>query len=145
LWFGNAKVFNTEYPSIFKTGTANQYQDIIALAATKEYTVGVWLGNLIGETVIKKTGSSIPALIARNILDYLTLPQLEQLDKKESLKFSQPEQYTKTQICTLSGCKPNQNCPSVSLEYVKNQHLKEFVNSECSWHIIKNGRLKTTL
>ncbi|MBQ5876455.1 MAG: penicillin-binding protein 1C, partial [Treponema sp.] len=141
LGFGNAKVFNTEYPSIFKTGTANQYQDIIALAATKEYTVGVWLGNLNGETVIKKTGSSIPALIARNILDYLTLPQLEQLDKKESLKFHQPEQYTKTQICTLSGCKPNQNCPSVSLEYVKNQHLKEFVNNECSWHIIKNGRL----
>ena len=141
LGFGNAKVFNTEYPSIFKTGTANQYQDIIALAATKEYTVGVWLGNLNGETVIKKTGSSIPALIARNILDYLTLPQLEQLDKKENLKFNQPEQYTKTQICTLSGCKPNQNCPSVSLEYVKNQHLKEFVNSECRWHIIKNGRL----
>lgn len=141
LGFGNAKVFNTEYPSIFKTGTANQYQDIIALAATKEYTVGVWLGNLNGETVIKKTGSSIPALIARNILDYLTLPQLEQLDKKESLKFSQPEQYTKTQICTLSGSKPNKNCPSISLEYVKNQHLKEFVNSECSWHIIKNGRL----
>lgn len=141
LGFGNAKVFNTEYPSIFKTGTANQYQDIIALAATKEYTVGVWLGNLNGETVIKKTGSSIPALIARNILDYLTLPQLEQLDKKEKLKFNQPEQYTKTQICTLSGCKPNKNCPSISLEYVKNQHLKEFVNSECRWHIIKNGRL----
>ena len=61
--------------------------------------------------------------------------------KKEKLKFNQPEQYTKAQICTLSGCKPNQNCPSVSLEYVKNQHLKKFANSECSWHIIKNGRL----
>ena len=141
LGFGNAKVFNTEYPSIFKTGTANQYQDIIALGATKEYTVGVWLGNLNGETVIKKTGSSIPALIARNILDYLTLPQLEQLDKKGSLKFDQPEHYTKTQICTLSGCKPNQNCPSVSLEYVKNQQLKKFTTRECSWHIIKNNQL----
>ena len=39
--FGYATVFQTPFPSIFKTGTANQYQNITALAATPLYTVGV--------------------------------------------------------------------------------------------------------
>ena len=66
--FGYATVFQTPFASIFKTGTANQYQNITALAATPLYTVGVWMGNFTGETVVGKTGSSIPAAVAKDIL-----------------------------------------------------------------------------
>ena len=47
-------------PSIFKTGTSNQFQNIIALGSTTSYTVAVWMGNFEGETVIGE-GSVIGA------------------------------------------------------------------------------------
>jgi penicillin-binding protein 1C len=65
---GTAQTLATEFPSMFKTGTTNQFQHIWALGATARYTVGVWLGNFSGETVIGRTGSSIPAIIAADIL-----------------------------------------------------------------------------
>ena len=68
LGFGYSQTFQTDYPAIFKTGTSNQYQDIVALGATKQYTVGVWMGNFSGQTVVGKTGSSLPAWVAKNFL-----------------------------------------------------------------------------
>lgn len=123
LGFGYSQTFETSYPSIFKTGTANQYQNIVALGATKNYTVGVWMGNFTGETVVGKTGSSIPAAIAKNILDYLEKNQ-------NSTNFLEPEDWIKTKICSLSGMLAGENCPSSVYEYVKNEISKK----TCSWH-----------
>ena len=54
-----------------KTGTADQFQNIWALAATPDYTIGVWMGNFSGETVIGETGSALPARLAMEILGEL--------------------------------------------------------------------------
>jgi membrane carboxypeptidase/penicillin-binding protein PbpC len=67
---------------MFKTGTANQFQDIWALGATPDYAAGVWMGNFSGETVIGRTGSSIPASIVREVL---SLVRREGLDFPPSL------------------------------------------------------------
>ena len=37
--FGFSSVFKTDFPSMFKTGTANQYQSLIALCASSAYSV----------------------------------------------------------------------------------------------------------
>ncbi|MDR3139688.1 MAG: transglycosylase domain-containing protein, partial [Treponema sp.] len=50
LAFGSGRNFSTPFPAIFKTGTANQYQNILALGATPRYTAAVWMGNFTGET-----------------------------------------------------------------------------------------------
>ena len=71
LGFGHYQTFETQYPSIFKTGTSNQFQNITALGATPRYAVAVWMGNFSGETVVGKTGSSLPASVAKKVLDYL--------------------------------------------------------------------------
>ena len=42
LGFGDARVFAPYYPAIFKTGTSNQFQNIVALGATSNFTVGVF-------------------------------------------------------------------------------------------------------
>lgn len=123
LGFGYSQTFETNYPSIFKTGTANQYQNIVALGATKNYTVGVWMGNFSGETVVGKTGSSLPAYVAKNILDYLEKNQ-------NSAIFLEPENWTKRKICSLSGMLAGENCPSSIYEYVKNGMPLKI----CSWH-----------
>lgn len=136
LGFGSNKIFETKYPSIFKTGTSNQFQNITALAATPRYAIGVWMGNFSGETVISKTGSSLPASVARNILDYL-----EENDELESLDFSEPQNYSMVKICALSGMKPSVNCSEIVYEYVHNDLIDD--REKCQWHVNQNGQIKT--
>ena len=85
LGFGYYQTFETEYQSVFKTGTSNQYQNITALGATPRYAVGVWMGNFSGETVVGKTGSSLPAWVAKNILDFLENTDSLELFKTKSM------------------------------------------------------------
>lgn len=139
LGFGHAKVFDTPYPCIFKTGTSNQFQNIIALGATSEFTAGVWLGNFEGETVIRQTGSSIPAAIVRNILDSLTA-------RYGALPFNEPKTYIKQDICVLSGMAPSKDCPAVAKEFVKIENINSPASDGkqnrtlCTWHYSENGR-----
>lgn len=131
LGFGHASVFDTPYPSIFKTGTSNQFQNIIALGSTTSYTVAVWMGNFEGETVIGETGSSIPARVVRTLLDELT-------QTGGASNFKQPASYRKTRLCALSGLLPTASCPSVIEEYVS----KGSEIGTCTWHYVENGRVK---
>ena len=130
LGFGYTQTFQTRYPSIFKTGTSNQYQNIIALGATEKYTIGVWMGNFSGNTVIGKTGASLPAWVARKVLD-----QLEEPDHP----FPAPEHYHKERICSLSGLKAGPHCHATVSEYVKD----ETTLPACNWHQEINGHVQT--
>ena len=138
LGFGHGYVFKTKYPSIFKTGTSNQYQNIIAVGATTEFTVGVWFGNFGGDTVIGETGSSIPARIVREILDELT-------DSYGAGKFLKPNEYEKVSVCSLSGLSPSKDCPSVTEEFMRitaSRNKKLDAAKKCDWHYRNNNKLK---
>jgi len=134
LAFGSGRNFRTTYPAIFKTGTANQYQSIVALGATMKYTAGVWMGNFTGESVLDKTGSSVPAAIVRN-----TLNVLHEAHSRFSLDFNIPEDWYIKRICAVSGMNPTEACLSVVNEYI---HQNED-NKACTWHILVNGRSET--
>ncbi|MBP5568006.1 MAG: transglycosylase domain-containing protein [Treponema sp.] len=138
LGFGYTQTFQTEYPSMFKTGTANQYQNIVALGATPDYTIGVWMGNFSGETVIGKTGSSLPAWAARNVLDLLTERYSRNADGTFK-SFEEPENYIRQRICTLSGHVATENCPASMLEYIP----KDLKLRRCNWHRNIQGTIYT--
>ena len=127
MGFGYFQTFETDYPSIFKTGTANQYQSIVALGATKNFSVGVWMGNFSGNTVIGKTGSSLPASTAKSILDYL------ERGGRGNPGFDEPEGFVKRKVCSVSGKLPCEFCSSTVLEYVPKDGAEEKVG-RCSWH-----------
>lgn len=74
LGFGPTSVLNTDFPTIAKTGTANQFSNIWALVSDPDYTVGIWMGNIHGETVIGRTGSSLPAQAAVRLLSEINNP-----------------------------------------------------------------------
>lgn len=132
LAFGYTQTFQTEYPSIFKTGTSNQFQDIVALGATKNFTIGVWMGNFAGQTVIGKTGSSLPGWAAKQILDLLENHIQGSYADKD---FPKPEHYTHERICSLSGLRATKACPASVMEYIpENLDLEP-----CDWHKRKNG------
>ncbi len=130
LGFGFAKVFDTPYESIFKTGTANQYQDIVALGASPTYTAGVWMGNISGETIISETGSSIPAQVVRFLLD-------EFEKQASSASFKEPELYVKKEICALSGMRAGNFCRNTVEEYIL-EGPDEVLNT-CTWHYEYKG------
>ncbi|GAB6088553.1 penicillin-binding protein 1C [Spirochaeta dissipatitropha] len=67
--FGQYQLLRTPYPSFFKTGTANQFSNIWAVGVSPDITVGVWMGNVHGQSVQGVTGSSLPAQVAVGILD----------------------------------------------------------------------------
>jgi len=136
LAFGMGRNFRTTFPAIFKTGTSNQYQNIAALGATMKYTVGVWMGNFTGETVLDKTGSSVPAAIVRDTLN--VLHRTNYADTQ--LDFPVPGEWNVRRICAVSGMDPSNACLFIINEYVHPDEERR----ACSWHRIVNGRSETT-
>lgn len=137
--FGYSQSFQTSYPSIFKTGTANQYQNIVAIGGTPKYAVGVWMGNFSGSTVMGKTGSSLPATVARSILDFLT-----EKDGEIPSDFNKPQNWEKVPVCSVSGMAPSHLCSTV-YEYVEKTEKDVFQNKVCTWHIKdENGKISIT-
>jgi len=123
LAFGRAVNFETPFPAIFKTGTANQFQSIAALGATPRFTAAVWMGNFTGETVIGRTGSSLPASVVRSLL--LRLHSSAPVEK-----FREPVGWSRIPVCALSGLSPLGDCPSVIEEYFPSGESP----GPCSWH-----------
>jgi penicillin-binding protein 1C len=134
LAFGSGRNFATAVPAIVKTGTANQYQSIVALGATPKYTAGVWMGNFTGETIVGRTGSSLPAAVARDALQYL-----QGQARNVKLDFPRPENWKLRRICAVSGMAPTAACLSVIEEYAG---LEE-TQSPCTWHVMANGKTET--
>ena len=133
IGFGPAPALATPFEAMFKTGTANQFQHIWALGATKRYTVGVWMGNFSGETVIGSTGSSIPARLASKIL-----AAMEESDGNlssrnvgdESLTGALPQGVEEVQVCALSGLFAGPHCAGLTAEWIKNDRIPPV----CFWH-----------
>ncbi|MDR0645388.1 MAG: transglycosylase domain-containing protein, partial [Treponema sp.] len=125
--FGRNEVFRTGFPAMFKTGTANQYQHIWALGASKRWTVGVWMGNFSGITVVGKTGSSLPALITRDLLSLLENQEKTPAVQEEAAPLFVEEK----KICTLSGLSATMFCPGIVSEYFRANQEPRL----CSWHV----------
>jgi penicillin-binding protein 1C len=126
--FGPAPALATEFTSMFKTGTANQFQHIWALGATGRFTVGVWMGNFSGETVVGRTGSSIPARIAADLLTALEGSARVPPDREPELSLSGLAEQIR--ICTLSGMAATAACAGTMMEWIPPDRIPR----PCSWH-----------
>ncbi|MDR3174090.1 MAG: transglycosylase domain-containing protein, partial [Treponema sp.] len=125
--FGPAPALATEFESMFKTGTANQFQHIWALGAAKRFTVGVWMGNFSGETVVGRTGSSIPARIAADLLGALEESAGPAASGGNNSLAGLAEQL---RICALSGMAATPACPGTLAEWIP----RDRIPSPCTWH-----------
>lgn len=130
LGFGHGRTMATPYAAMFKTGTSNQYQNVWALGATPRVTVGVWMGNFRGETIIGRTGSGIPARAVVLVLN--------QLARRED-RFADPPGARRVTIDALSGGLATRDSPSV---------VQEWLPAGASlppdpWHVRVGGRIET--
>ena len=154
--FGFSSPLKAPFPAIFKTGTANQFQSLIALASSSAFTVGIWMGNFAGDTVIGKTGSSAPASIARNLLVRLHSQPLTDGLSAPANAFAEPEHWRRESICALSGMLAGSACPNTVQEYLPSNQsstksaiynarsrYREQESGRCTWHRTENGRTVT--
>jgi penicillin-binding protein 1C len=134
IGFGPAPTLATPFASMFKTGTANQYQHIWALGATKRFTVGVWMGNFSGETVVGRTGSSIPARIASHLLAAMEQTATDSAGNAatagENLSGPAPGSAVEVQICALSGMLAGPYCTGLGHEWLERNSMPGI----CTWH-----------
>jgi penicillin-binding protein 1C len=126
--FGTRTYFRMPFPAMFKSGTSSEFTNLWCLAATPQYTVGVWAGNFDGRAVINKTGSIVPAQIAADALKHLTLG---------GSGFKRPPGILARRICSLTGAIAAGRCPSTREEYFRGPAE---VPPPCSYHTAGGGR-----
>jgi penicillin-binding protein 1C len=105
LEFGLSALLRLPVQTAVKTGTSNDYRDAWAVGFNSNYTVGVWLGNLDQQPMLKVSGSSGSALILRAVFN-----ELNRYNKTRPLYIS--PKLVQMQICRKTGQIATGNCPS---------------------------------
>ncbi|MGZ3730407.1 MAG: penicillin-binding protein 1C [Bdellovibrionota bacterium] len=71
LTFGWDSLLATPYPAAVKTGTSKDMRDNWCVGFTRDYTVGVWVGNSGGQPMWAVSGISGAAPVWRSVMDAL--------------------------------------------------------------------------
>lgn len=108
----------------WKTGTSYGFRDAWAIGTTKDYVVGVWVGNADGEGRPGLVGVQAAAPILFDVFD--VLPQSEW--------FSKPfDDMREVEICSQSGYRASIICPDATLNFIQISGLK---TKACPYHIL---------
>lgn len=120
----NWEFFDSSKQIAWKTGTSFGFRDAWAIGATKDFVVGVWVGNADGEGRPGLVGVQTAAPILFDVFD--KLPKSDWFDKPF-------DEMTKVEICSKSGFRATDICEEKKLEYVQNSGLK---TAPCPFHIL---------
>ncbi|TYC13424.1 penicillin-binding protein 1C [Bizionia gelidisalsuginis] len=108
----------------WKTGTSYGFRDAWAIGTTKDYVVGVWVGNADGEGRPGLVGVQSAAPILFDVFD--VVPQSEW--------FSTPyDEMREVKICSNSGYRASTICPDTELNFIQISGLK---TRACPYHIL---------
>lgn len=119
----NWEYYDSSQDIAWKTGTSFGFRDAWAIGATKNYVIGVWVGNADGEGRPGLVGLQAAAPILFDL--YALLPK--------SNWFNTPfDELTKINVCAISGYRAGINCDKVENELVPNAGLK---TEPCPYHI----------
>lgn len=111
----NWEFFDSSKEIAWKTGTSFGFRDAWAIGTTKDYVVGVWVGNADGEGRPGLVGLSTAAPILFDIFDLLP----------RSKWFTMPyDELTKIPVCNKSGYRASDICEQKDSVYVQRAGLK---------------------
>ncbi|TMM30551.1 penicillin-binding protein 1C [Polaribacter aestuariivivens] len=122
----NWEFFDSSKQIAWKTGTSFGFRDAWAIGITKDFVVGVWVGNADGEGRPGLVGVQTAAPILFDVFD--KLPNSEW--------FSTPfDEMTEIKICTKSGYRATEICEDKKLQFIQNAGLK---TAPCPFHFLVN-------
>jgi len=102
--FGTDSVLRLPFPCAVKTGTSRNYRDNWTIGYTRDYTVGVWVGNFNGVPMQQVAGVSGAGPLFRRVMVMLH-------DKKIPADFEKPKCLIEAEVCPLSGKSRGPDCP----------------------------------
>jgi len=140
--FGFNSILNLPFPCAVKTGTSFRFCDNWTVGYTKDYTLGVWVGNFNHSPMQKVSGVSGAGPL------FIEIMMMLYGNRKWPSKFTMPEGLVKTSVCSLSGKRPNQNCPSIIEEIIPKRDLSSYQKESCGVHVcyaidVRNGLLSS--
>ncbi|REE83594.1 penicillin-binding protein 1C [Lutibacter oceani] len=119
----NWEFFDASNKIAWKTGTSFGFRDAWAIGVTKNYVVGVWVGNADGEGRPGLVGVSAAAPILFNVFNQLP----------NSTWFEKPfDELIAIPICTKSGYRASELCETKETVFVQQAGLK---TAPCPYHI----------
>jgi penicillin-binding protein 1C len=109
--FGVHSVLEMPFPAAVKTGTSSDFRDTWTVGFSRDYTVGVWVGNFDGTAMRGVSGVTGAGPLWNRILLHLH-------ERREPLPFDPPAGYLRVPICAITGHAPRAGCPAVVSEWV---------------------------
>jgi penicillin-binding protein 1C len=122
----NWKFFDAAKQIAWKTGTSFGFRDAWAIGTTKDYVVGVWVGNADGEGRPGLVGVQTAAPLLFDVFD--KLPKSDWFEKPF-------DEMTAIEVCAKSGFRATAICKEKRLEFVQNSGLK---TPPCPFHVLIN-------
>lgn len=108
----------------WKTGTSFGFRDAWAIGTTKDYVVGIWVGNADGEGRPGLVGVQAAAPILFDVFDILP----------KSDWFAKPyDEMQEVAICSKSGHRASSICDETKQQYIQMSGLK---TEPCPYHIL---------
>ncbi len=118
----NWEFFDDSKQIAWKTGTSFGFRDAWAVGTTKDYVVGVWVGNADGEGRPGLVGVQTAAPILFEVFDLLP----------KSEWFAKPfDEMQMVDICKQSGHRASQNCNNTEETFIQLSGLK---TKPCPYH-----------
>jgi penicillin-binding protein 1C len=120
----NWEFYDSSKQIAWKTGTSFGFRDAWAIGTTKDYVVGVWVGNADGEGRPGLVGVQTAAPILFDVFDVLP----------NSDWFSKPfDEMQEVDICVQSGYRAGLNCENKEQKFIQVSGLK---TAPCPFHIL---------
>jgi len=114
--------YNSSQDIAWKTGTSFGFRDAWAIGTTKDYVVGVWVGNADGEGRPGLVGVQTAAPILFDVFDLLP----------KSNWFAKPyDEMQEVSICKKSGYRASSICDETELRYIQTNGQK---TAPCPFH-----------
>ncbi|OBX25272.1 penicillin-binding protein 1C [Gelidibacter algens] len=120
----NWEFYDSSKQIAWKTGTSFGFRDAWAIGTTKDYVVGVWVGNADGEGRPGLVGVQTAAPILFDVFDILP----------NSDWFTKPfDEMQEVDICVQSGYRAGPNCDHRVQKFIQRSGLK---TEPCPFHIL---------
>jgi penicillin-binding protein 1C len=102
--FGAGSVLELPFEAAVKTGTSKGFRDNLAVGATREVTVAVWVGNFDGSPMQGVSGVTGAGPLWRAVM-------MAAMEGKPQRPFARPEEgLERVEVCSLSGMLPHAAC-----------------------------------
>lgn len=118
--FGIHSVLEMPFPAAVKTGTSSDFRDTWTVGFSRDYTVGVWVGNFDGSPMRGVSGVTGAGPLWNRIMLHLH-------ERADPPDFDPPHGYVRARICATTGHAPRPGCSAVVREWVLPRDLA-FVN-----------------